>query len=116
MKLKLESVKQERWSNLYYNPEKYGLRVVAQIDYSDGSYQFDYRVVWADKDGALWTARDSGCSCPSPFESTDELDRLFDWDTLQKEYDDDDRKSNVSDWRGFEAAVKEALAALKGEA
>lgn len=69
-----------RW-NVYDNPEKFGLEQVAQIDYSDGSYQFDYRVVWKStkKDGTLYTARNAGCSCPSPFEeytSLKELDRF----------------------------------------
>lgn len=39
-------------SNLYYNPEKFGLTVV-------------YR---RDLDGRLVYVEDSGCSCPSPFE------------------------------------------------
>jgi len=56
-------------NNIYYNPEKYGLTTVAEIDYSDGCYQFDIRIVWQDRNGKLWTARDSGCSCPSPFEN-----------------------------------------------
>ena len=56
-------------ANPYYNPEEMGLEIVAQIDYSDGSYQFDYRIVWRHKEtGKLFTARDSGCSCPTPFE------------------------------------------------
>lgn len=54
--------------NIYYNPEAFGLSVVAEIEYSSGEYEFDTRVVWKDKAGKLWTARDSGCSCPTPFE------------------------------------------------
>jgi hypothetical protein len=55
-------------SNIYYDPEAYGLTPIAEIDYSSGSYEFDIRVVWKDRSGVLWTARDSGCSCPTPFE------------------------------------------------
>lgn len=56
-------------STIYYEPGAYGLEEVAQIDYSDGCYQFDYRVVWRRKsDGKLLSGRDRGCSCPSPFE------------------------------------------------
>jgi len=55
-------------NNIYYNPDAFGLSVVAEIEYSSGYYQFDTRVVWKDKAGKLWTARDSGCSCPTPFE------------------------------------------------
>ena len=54
--------------NIYYNPEKFGLRPVIEIDFSDGFYQFDIRVIWKDANGRLYTARDSGCSCPRPFE------------------------------------------------
>ena len=55
--------------NIYYNPEKYDLENVYCHDYSDGSYCFDYRVIWKHtKTGEYYTARDSGCSCPSPFE------------------------------------------------
>lgn len=55
--------------NIYYDPEKFGLEQVAEIDFSDGYYQFDYLVVWKDKDDRLYYAEDSGCSCPSPFET-----------------------------------------------
>lgn len=54
--------------NVYYSPEASGLTVVAEIDYSDGCYVFDWRVVWKHEDGRLLTGRDSGCSCPTPFE------------------------------------------------
>lgn len=54
--------------NIYYSPEAYGLTVVANIEYSDQNYCFDTRVIWRDKHNELWTARDSGCSCPTPFE------------------------------------------------
>jgi hypothetical protein len=63
--------------DVYYSPDKFNLEQVAQIDYSDGSYQFDYRVVWRHKDtGKLYTARDSGCSCPSPFEDYVKIEDL----------------------------------------
>jgi hypothetical protein len=60
--------------NVYYNPHTWQLEPVAQIDYSNGSYCFDYRIVWKHVDtGLLYTARDSGCSCPSPFEGYKKL-------------------------------------------
>lgn len=56
-------------SNIYYNPEHFGLEIVAQIEYSSGCYEFDTRVVWKQKSSRkCFTARDSGCSCPTPFE------------------------------------------------
>jgi hypothetical protein len=81
--------------NIYYNPEKYGLKTICEIDYSAGSYEFDTRVVWQSRDGLLFTARDSGCSCPVPFEvynlasidtlNLDELEREVSSE-LAKEY------------------------------
>lgn len=66
--------------NPYYHPEALGLTTVAEVEYSDGCWQFDTRVVWRhDATGALYTKRDSGCSCPSPFEdycSLELLDRV----------------------------------------
>ena len=54
---------------LYYSPEKEGLEPFAELHFSDEPYEFDFRVVWIDTaTGKLLTARDSGCSCPSPFE------------------------------------------------
>lgn len=55
--------------NLYYDPEKFGLKVLGDIDWSDGYYQFDQTVIWQDEQGQMYYADDSGCSCPSPFES-----------------------------------------------
>lgn len=56
-------------ANIYYDPEKFGLKIVCEIEYSSGSYEFDKRVIFMRVcDGKLFTARDSGCSCPTPFE------------------------------------------------
>ena len=56
-------------NNIESNPEKFGLEVVASIDYSTGCYEFDTRIVWRQVDGTgLLSARDAGCSCPMPFE------------------------------------------------
>ena len=63
--------------DIYYHPEKYDLEIVASIDYSGGHYEFDYRVVWRHiKSGKLYTARDSGCSCPMPFENYKKIEDL----------------------------------------
>lgn len=56
--------------NIYYHPEKHGLKVVAAVDPSL-CYEFDSLVFFQDKrTGELYAARDSGCSCPMPFELT----------------------------------------------
>lgn len=63
--------------DVYYQPEKLGLKPVAEIDYSSRSYEFDLRVVWLHElTQKLYTARDSGCSCPSPFEDYTCIDSL----------------------------------------
>lgn len=55
--------------NPYYDPEKFGLQIIGEVDYSSGSYEFDLTVVWRDMtSGRLLYADDSGCSCPSPFD------------------------------------------------
>lgn len=57
--------------NIYYDPEKFGLETIGEIDWSSGAYEFDYTVVWKRiSDGRFVYAEDSGCSCPSPFEQT----------------------------------------------
>lgn len=57
-------------ANVYYHPEKSGLTTTGEVDFSSGCYEFDYTVVWRDASGQLYYADDSGCSCPSPFETT----------------------------------------------
>lgn len=65
-------------SNIYYNPEKFGLRIIGEIE-KEPEYDFDMLVVWQHNDGRLFYGQDSGCSCPSPFEdygSLEELDEI----------------------------------------
>lgn len=51
----------------YNHPEKHNLEIVGEIETNE-SYAFTMLVVWKNKDGELFYATDSGCSCPSPFE------------------------------------------------
>lgn len=70
--------------NVYYDPEKFGLTTVAQLDYGIASWDFDFTVVWQrNEDGAFLYGHDSGCSCPSPFESQG-LDDLTVFTTLDE--------------------------------
>ena len=67
-------------TNAYYHPEALGLEIVAEIDYSDGCYQFDQRIVWLHKGtGKLYTARDSGGSWPIPFEDYESVESLAEY-------------------------------------
>ena len=70
------------------------LEQLGQIDWSSGSYEFDYTTVWRyevegdqsdpDRDVKwkyVW-AEDAGCSCPEPYESIGELSQLTDLTNL----------------------------------
>jgi hypothetical protein len=64
-------------ADVYGQPEKFGLKTVTEVS-PYLSYEFDMLVFWQDiATGELYYGRDSGCSCPSPFEtftSRDDLD------------------------------------------
>lgn len=89
--------------DVYYQPEKFDLVPVAEIDYSDGCYQFDLRVVWKhEPTGDCYTMRDSGCSCPSPFEDYTSLESLEKLDLAQLEREV--REEQGSEWASVTAA------------
>lgn len=62
--------------DVYYQPESFGLEIVAEVEWSPPCYDFDLTVVWVDKGGNYYWASDAGCSCPSPFESYNSLEDL----------------------------------------
>lgn len=63
-------------SNVYYDPEAFGLKVMWQIE-KEPDWDFDMVVVWKrTSDSALFWAADCGCSCPSPFEDYHGVDSL----------------------------------------
>jgi hypothetical protein len=102
--------------NVYYSPEKWGFEVVAEVEYSDGDYQFDTRVVWRDRTtGTLYTARDSGCSCPTPFEDFMTLADLevLNYEDLEREvraeYGNEDHDLSMSEGQAFLRVVRESL-------
>lgn len=71
--------------NIYYSPEKFGLEVIAHIDWDNEAYQFNQTVVWRDKKtGQVYMAHDSGCSCPSPFENFNSVDDLEKLDSISQ--------------------------------
>jgi hypothetical protein len=63
-------------TNVYYSPEKLGLTKVDEADLDNEPYQFNIRAVWRQTSGVIYTAKDSGCSCPSPFEDYNRLEDL----------------------------------------
>jgi hypothetical protein len=64
--------------NVHSSPEKFDLTVVADIELTGASCEFDGLVVWKHKDGRVFYATDSGCSCPTPFEDYNSLESLKD--------------------------------------
>lgn len=46
-----------------------GLTQVAEIDLSEPDYSFDLLGIWKDENGGYYLSTDSGCSCPTPWES-----------------------------------------------
>lgn len=70
--------------NVYYSPEKLGLKILKELS-EDLSYEFNIFLVLQDTEGNLYTTSDSGCSCPTPFEtytSIEDLDRHPDADSV----------------------------------
>lgn len=67
--------------NIYYSPDHFGLRQVAEMEWDTASYCFDTTVVWRDEDGRYYVASDAGCSCPSPFEYIKSRDELPQFDS-----------------------------------
>jgi hypothetical protein len=65
------------WNNPdpYNQPEAFGLTLIFDRD-NGGPYEFDIFAVWQDVNGALYWAADAGCSCPSPFETFEDLSDL----------------------------------------
>lgn len=67
--------------NPYYSPERFDppLEIVAEISLTqEGPYQFHYLVLWRVKGTQdYYSAQDSGCSCPTPFEDHWSLDKLM---------------------------------------
>jgi len=62
--------------NVWAHPHKFGLEAVGDIEWGEPCYSFDTTIVRRDKDGQMYYADDSGCSCPSPFEDFDSIASL----------------------------------------
>ncbi len=66
------------FDDVYASPEKHGLRTIGEIEWDpEASYSFDLTVLWYHEETkTVYAGSDSGCSCPSPFESVYSLDGL----------------------------------------
>jgi hypothetical protein len=64
-------------TNVYYDPEEFGLETVGTIELAEPDYSFDFGVVWYHPASErFYFATDSGCSCPTPFDDYADLDSL----------------------------------------
>lgn len=75
--------------NPIYNADKFGFEIVANWDAYDPDYDFDIILI-LKKDGKLWLASDSGCSCPTPFEDhtfPSDFTQIRSWDEAKAEID-----------------------------
>jgi hypothetical protein len=101
--------------DVYDSPEKFGLKIIDQLDERDLSYMFNMVVAWKhEESGKVYVARDSGCSCPSPFEDCTSLDKLDEitkesFEELRKELLSEDEGFNIADVKGFLNEVEAAL-------
>lgn len=74
--------------NVYYYPETWDLTSLGEIDRSRGSYVYDTIVFWQHKETKkIYSAQDSGCSCPIPFEDFNFLKDLTLVETLKQAKD-----------------------------
>lgn len=100
--------------NIYYDPEKFGLSIFDEIEWSDGCYQFDLTVVWRKVNtNEFFYAEDSGCSCPSPFESMGMDDLIA---CTPFELDKHLTERFATDWRApWDQGEADRLTAERGE-
>jgi len=109
--------------NPYYNPEQLNLELLSfEAGYC---YKFDTLCFWATETGQIYSASDSGCSCPTPFEgyvgedqkdvlqqlervgSLEQAENLFDeWNV---EYDGSSKKLNDEEKHDLAVWIKKHL-------
>lgn len=101
--------------NPFYNPEKCGLTLVVALE-EDEPYEYDTLLVVRDNEtGKLFAAHDSGCSCPTPFEDFDGLDKFVaitseaDFERLVREHGGSYRPWKPGDVLDAARKVREAL-------
>lgn len=55
--------------NVYYDPQKFGLRILCNLDGECDEYEYNTFLVFVHEESErVYWAQDSGCSCPTPFE------------------------------------------------
>ena len=97
-------------------PDDY--ETIASIEWRYEAWEYDLTEVYRRKDGALFYADDSGCSCPTPFEFTTEADltpirSLADWNRYARGSLGDSESPDLTrrDVQEATAAIRKHLAA-----
>jgi hypothetical protein len=76
-------------ANPHYSPEACGLKQLFDQD-NGGSYEFDMFLLFLDvATGKFYAAKDSGCSCPTPFEDVrglEDMTPVETWTDLKRIY------------------------------
>lgn len=89
--------------NPYYDPEKCGLTLLS-FDEPDMSYEYNTLCFWATPEGYVYTASDSGCSCPTPFEEAHARDTVAEViATLERVGSLTQALSAFDSWNSFES-------------
>jgi len=103
-------------SDLDNDPGKHGLRAIADISYTEGAWEYDFRRVWADERGKLYTARTSGCSCGSPFDELrasepikPQLSRVVDQTDIERLRREAIERVPMAKWLDFRYKLQNAL-------
>lgn len=90
------------YDNPVDDPGKYGFEYVGVIELSEPCYSFDLLAVLKNDEG-YYLSTDSGCSCPSPWESHTVADFTGPLTAEQA------REEATSLWQGFEPEEFNAL-------
>lgn len=104
-----------------------GFELIYALEWDNEAYQFNLTGLWKrTSDGTLWMANDSGCSCPTPWENTKELERVFSVDQLKELRRERERENKENrfcyspglkqnEWEAFIASAIEVLEELTKE-
>lgn len=98
-------------TNFYYHPEYWNMKLIGEIEYSGGCYEFTTRIFLLDLvTNKVYTARDSGCSCPTPFEdfySLDDLSQVTDISYYRSEINDELKPYSMTSLPYAQSLLKE---------
>lgn len=76
------------------------MEYVDAIELAGNSWEFDLLGVFKDNEGRVFTATDSGCSCPMPWENLTEADYTehYTWASLERTVRSTCRAARNSSW------------------